>query len=536
MRLDALLEPEAPPASLDARFSLNGSGVRPATADARLSLEGRFAGWNAGATDIVAIRAGLAGGRLDIERAALRLATLDLTARGDWRFVEPTAGGIQYELSIRALQPWAPYLPAAGDQAEGSLRAAGTVAGTFDVPRLTGTLAADGLRYGGWTADGGELTYELALTDSLPRVLAEGSASGLVTPTLGSYERVALEIDMEPPGFSLQLEANQPGGGVVQVEAEGRMPPGSERDLVLRRALVDVGEERWALAAPATIRWQDGDVVVDLLSIGNVDGPGLLSLQGQVLPLSEADLAFRMEALPLGDLQRLLAREPLVTGSLWSSGRIRTQDDVPTFDLDFRVEEATGANIRVSSLTGTAAFDGRRLDLDADGTVADPGGSFDIDAIIPLDVALADSIDIGIGEAGAVDGRIRFDRLPLAIVERLSTEVEDAQGFISGDIQLGGTALDPQLSGQIELSGGALTVLPLDQRYQDIEGVIALQGQRAVFRGIRLRSGGTATITGDVVFDELDRPIADLSMQLDGFRPLGVDDEEDAAAWGTVTM
>lgn len=537
VRMDLLLEPSAPPVALDSRFALVGQGTDLATADAALTLDGRFSGWRAGAADVVTVRAQLDDGTLGLDNLRMRLATLDLGAEGTWGLARPAAGGtIEYELSVGSLRPWAPYLPAGLDTGAGTLAAEGTLGGTLDTPTFVGTAETSELRYGGWAVAEAALRYDVVLTDSLPRVEASGVAMGLITPSFGTYARAELEVDMQRPGFSFELNADRTGGGVLQVLADGRMPAGEERDLVLRRAIVDLGEERWQLLSPAGIRWQGGIVYVDSLLISDTDGSGVVSLRGQVLPLTESDLAVRVEDLPMAEIQRLLGREPLVTGRLWAEGTLTGEGGVPTFDLDLRVDSAAAEGIRFSQLGAEIAFDGDQLEIDAIGVISEPGGSIDVDAVVPIELALEDTFDVGIGEAGAVRGEITFDAVPLAIIERVSEQVEETEGLLSGTVSLGGTAQDPLLSGRLDVTGGAATIVPLDRRYEDIRGTIILAGQRAMLDSLQVRSDGLAVLTGDVVFDELDNPVADVRVELAGFRPIGVEGEDDAAAWGVVTL
>ena len=50
------------------------------------------------------------------------------------------------------------------------------------------------------------------------------------------------------------------------------------------------------------------------------------------------------------------------------------------------------------------------------------------------------------------------------------------------------------------------------------------------------RSDGFARVTGRLVFDQLTNPSFDLTAELDGFRPQGVEGDEGAAAWGTLLL
>ncbi|MGH7553115.1 MAG: hypothetical protein ACREMQ_08830, partial [Longimicrobiales bacterium] len=115
VNVQQLLELAAPPVYLTAGFSVSGRGTDPASADATLRLRGQFAGWEAVPGDTILLLARVQAGTLAVDTLATRLATLQASGSGVWRFMAPMSGAVRYAASISSLAPWGPYLPVIGD-------------------------------------------------------------------------------------------------------------------------------------------------------------------------------------------------------------------------------------------------------------------------------------------------------------------------------------------------------------------------------------------------------------------------------------
>lgn len=535
VRLRELLAFDVPPVLLDARFTLAGTGTDPATADARLSLSGRFSGWQAGPADLIVVDAAVAGGVLDIDRAAARLATLDARVEGEWRLVAPATGGLRYSVEVASLEPFGPYLPGPADYGSGALSASGTVAGALDRIAFTSEVSAQELRYGAYSARSLAGSIDYAAGDSLPRIDLEAEAEGVVTPNFGEYQEASAAFVLDAQRFTGELTALRPGGGVVEVQADGRVGGPRDSDLVLRNAIIDLGRERWQLTHSAAIELREDGLRVDTFVVTQVDGPGRLSLSGQLLPLERADFRYDLRALPVGEIQRLLGRDPLVTGRLWSQGRFESLD-APTFELEFRVEDAVAMGVPILRLEGTTRYGERGLHVVASGAVSDTAGTLEADITFPLVLAVRDSMSFGMNESGRVSGRLRVDRFPVAVVAPFTDAVTEPGGSISGSIRIDGTVETPRLDGSLSLSEVALTIPALDRRFERIGGRIEFAERRAELVDVIVHSGGTAELSGSVVFQELDDPALDIVARLDEFEALGAKDEDPAELSGAVTL
>ena len=535
VRVRELIEPDFPPVLLDARFTLRGSGTDPATADASIDLNGRFSGWQAGPADLVAVAATLRDGTLHIERGALGLATLDAQVSGDWRLVEPSAGALEYRLEVASLEPFGPYLPGPADQGTGRFSAAGTISGSLDRIAFTSNVTGADVAWGEYGARTLAGTIEYAEGDSMPRLAVDLEAAGVIT-AFGAYETADIDIRLDAQSFVGEIVARRPGGGDLELAADGRVGGPGDSDLVVRRAVVDLGEERWMLTRPAAIELRDGGVVfVDELALTQIEGPGSLLVAGRVLPFDSAAFRYDIQALPVGEIQRLLGRDPVLTGRLWAAGNIETYG-APELLTEFRIENAVAGGVPILRLEGTTRYGDGSLRLVASGALSDTAGIIEADITFPLRLALADSLQLGVNEAGTIDGRIRVDRFPVALVSTFTSAITDPVGSISGTVELGGTIEVPSLDGTLALNDVALTIPALDQRFESVAGRIEFAGRRAELVDVVARAGGTAELSGFVVFEELDDPVLDVAAALDAFEVMGADDDDPAEVSGNITL
>src|SRR5690606_26169818 len=387
VNLQTVLTAFAPPALLTGRFTLDGTGFDPATANARVSLGGRFTGWETGANDVVRASALVAGGAVSIDTLSMRLATMTFAGAGRWQFVAPQQGAITYELALSSLRPWGPYLPMADSAASGSLASRGTVTGPLDAIRIAGTLSGEQLDLGtGWSARDLEAEYDATIGAAVPRVQLLATARELGTPTAGMFFLITADMDLTPPAFALELSGlrHQDQPEAVELVATGSVPYEGLRSIVLERAHLDVAEGLWRLARPATIAWGGDDGVrVSDLEFRNVDGGGLIAVNGRVLPFDRADLSLDIDNLPADDVLLLIGREPFITGAFWASGTIRDLGTAPDVDVTFRLDSGAVMDVALSRFEGDIQYRNGSLVTTAE-AVFDTAGVINIELALPM--------------------------------------------------------------------------------------------------------------------------------------------------------
>lgn len=534
-----VLAPAFPPVQLHATFDLAGRGTDPATADADLRLNGTFTGWESRPGDTLAVVASVAGGLLQTESLRAVLGPISLAAAGDWRFAVGSGGAIRYELLVASLEPLAPYLPADAQGrrrfASGSLRSEGAVSGTLEEPALSGQLAARDFRFGEWAAETLEGDYDVRLVDGLPQGEAVFAGSEIRTPT-SDFASATLTADFSRPAFNVALNAEQLDGGVINVEAGGRIEEAGQREILLRTAEVDLEDQRWRLPSPARIAWTAGETVfVEGLRLEQTDGDGVLSVNGIIAPPDETDLALEIRSLPVGELANLLGFDPDVSGQLALSGTVRGPANAPVVELTANLREGLVRDVPVSSAEMVVRYAGAELTLDGTAVLGD-SAFVEIDGSLPTRLALGFPPTVELVDGGAIDLALVTNDFPLATVDPGIRTVQDLEGRLHADVRIGGTPDEPLLSGQVELRQGAVTVPRLEQRYTEIEGLAVLEGRELTIRTMTARSGGTATAEGGLTFTDLTDPELNLTVTLQDFEPQDASNADDVHASGSVRV
>jgi hypothetical protein len=537
--LQSVMEPAVPPVTLSAGFSLVGSGFDPATMSSAIRLNGRFTGWETTTRDTISFAADIRGGTLIVERLVGSLATADLNASGNWRFVAPQEGAVTYALDVSSLRPFGPYIPVVGDSiASGSLRTAGTLSGTLERMRIAGNAVAGNLRVGGWQAQSITGDYDVTTGGgALPAAIVTAEGRGVVTPTAGSYREGTLSLRLAPPGLDFELNANRTDGGLVEVVATGLLPETGQREVRVERARFDLADDRWVLQRPATFRWTGGGpVYADGLEIRAERSDGRVLVDGRVLPLADIDATIGIASLPVGDVQRLLGRPVMLDGLLWADGVIRGGGDANTFvDVTFRVENGAFQQVPLQQLTGTLVHANSETRLDAQ-VVVDSAGRLDVDAVLPSRLRLGSDTLFALIDGVPLSGSIIAQNFAIAPLLAGIPQVRDATGLVNANVTLAGTADAPQVEGGFTLAGGSFRVPQLNQTFTDVTGEIGFDGRRLVIEDMRARSEGWLVIGGQVVLERLTEPVLDLTIALDDFEPVGVENLTDAAVWGEMSL
>jgi hypothetical protein len=537
VNLQSVLAPAVPPVALTAQFALEGSGVDPAEARATVRLDGSFGGWRAAPGDTIALSAALAAGSVQVSSLAMRLANAEVGAEGSWRFVEPVAGAVRYRLAVADLAPFGPYLPAFGDStAAGSLTAEGTVSGLLASMQFGGEVKGSGLRVGRWAAGQLEARYALAPTGGAPNAEIQLEAEDIATAGAGAYDALTVDLRLLSSQLKLEVRGTLAGGGEVAVVAEGSVPREGARSVLVQRGWFDLPEGRWELQSPARIVWGGDDGVrVSNARLRNARTTGEVSVEGRVLPLDRLDGRLVVADLPLDQVQDLLGRERLVTGRLWADLMLRQPGSGSEIQGTFRLDQGVIEGVALSRLDGRIDYAAGVARTEFTATFDSAAGRLDLRGTLPLRIVLGDSVEFGLAEAGPLDATLTAERVSLEPFALLLPRVRNLAGQIDGTLTLQGTVADPRLTGQLSLSGGRMSVPQLNQRFESMGGTIAFSGRTAELRDLRIRRDGWARVNGTIVFEELDRPVLQLAAELDGFRPIGVDEHPDAAFSGRIT-
>jgi translocation and assembly module TamB len=515
---------QAPTSALNARFTTDVAG------DALADLRGTLAlDVDRSVVDSVRVYGGrmrlaFDGGRvrvdtLDVESAALRLTAtgrLGLDARGtDTLYVTATAdslGGLRRYLSTAAAAT-----PA--DSLGGTLALNALLVGSVDTSaaspglRLTARVNGRELLFGATRAH----AFAAGATfEDLLRAPHGSATFGLDTLVVAGVRLTrtdaSFSLDQARAGQFKLRAGSDTGPTVTMAGRTGRV--GDTTLVHLDSATLAAGSAtRYQLASPALLRLDaaTGGRQLDSLVLRGTGGAtiafgGLLRGEG---PVSAFAL---LQNVPLADVGRIAGVPVALVGQVSFDARMSGTASAPIMQLRAGIADPRVGNVQLDRVDVQGSYAGRvlqaQLELFRDGARA-----LTADARLPLDLAL-----------GATDRRLMDDSLTgllhtegvdLGLLEALVPGVQRAAGRLQADVRLGGTWRRPQLSGGMQVTGGAATLADAGVRVEGVSADVALVGDSVAIRRFVARSGGagdTAALTGHVLLTSLDNPTFDLRL------------------------
>lgn len=518
----------APPTALGGTFRTDlvvptADTLAPATGNVQVALErSKVAG-------VTLQRAGLG---LTLDADAIQLDTLYLDhpgARVDavGALGRPGSPPAQVSFTVRidtlvslapVLRWWRERHGGGDDESAGPFgdgRLVGSIVGTSERWELRGDLHVASFRYG----------------SSGARALR---AEGVYAPGEGGARlRVAVEAEsLEVGGLrsgALRLSATGPldsvavrGSAALPLEASLETALVAALDSTHVRARLDsarlvLPSGTWALARPARIVVTSDSAVVDSLELRSGAG-GRLRAEGSLPVRGIGDFALTADSVPLRDVYALIQRDTTGVGG-WLSLSARLAGAAASPAMEARVSLLNGrfGDFRTPLVDGLFDYGDRRLSFK---------GALWRDTVRVLGARGSLPLDLALGAVprrqlpGPLEIRVQADSADLAAMDAFTTLVTHVRGLLTADVGVRGSWDRPVLSGQAVVSGGALYLPALGQGWEGITLRLETAGDSIHLAEARIRSGGTLDASGDIVLEDLTRPVLHLTLDARGFQAM----------------
>lgn len=388
-------------------------------------------------------------------------------------------------------------LPRAADLALGG-RVVGeaTLTGSLRSFDVDGSVALDDVVYGRSSVSHADVDFGLLGAPAL-----EGEMS---------FDVVSDSVSIEGRGYSAGTAtityARPRGRGVVTLRRDadedyrlrGELERTEERTVLhIDEALFRFDEGRWSLGGPSSIEWRDGGVLVRDFRMVQPGRVGVsVAMNGQVLRGGVADFDIDVEGLPLDNLARLLQVEDRgLAGLLALDLDVTGQVENPRISGRIAVREPTYGSYALTDIQGSLDYQDRAAEVEVTGRF----GERDIlyaEGTVPIDLGLRD-VESRVVDA-PVDLTVETDAFPIAILLAVVEDARDVTGTISGTVDVAGPLDQLSPSGELTLSGGAVTLSAVGVRHQGGEGTFNLNPDGTVDVDLLVQAGGDAHVTGIV--------------------------------------
>jgi autotransporter translocation and assembly factor TamB len=432
----------------------------------------------------------LADGVFTIDSATLTVAEGSARAAGSMGFVESRSGRMEFQFLRETIAPLDERLFGVRVDAD---------------PGLTGRLDARGSATG-WIGDlqlqaqidGNELVYG---AQTINRLAAHLTGRSERDPTTGTLRISGFRLDATADslmmlGHRLQtarLGAVQSGDSVIaalaatqraepRLHALASLTRSAGGSATMRLAELSLGGgSAWQLQSPATVLVQNRSAHLDLLDLQRAGG-GRAVAAGQ-LAWTDLDAAgagamdFRvaLTRVPFSEVLAGLQSREVGAGTINATLRVAGSALDPLIEAELNAVDLVYGDVMMDQGFAELSYAGLGLDLHAEAqhggrSILTGGGR------IPLDLRMAAV------PRRRLDLPLRFtitaDSLPPALPLGLLDGFSNVRGRIDGSLVLGGTTLDPDMSGGFTLRNAAADWDVSGVRYSDVNGTFTIQRHR----------------------------------------------------------
>lgn len=429
----------------DAALDLNGT-LRSQPLRLQLQANGEGATWNVPAVD-------------------LRLG--DNRIEGSGRWAETIEASLALDLP-RLAQLW-PDLA-------GSLKGNLNLAGTPEAPQGKLALTGDAVAFQDNRIQQLQLTADLAEGErGQLRLEAQGLNAG--TTELGTLQLTAggtlaaHQADLQLQGPLLNLSTVL-SGGLKGDDWLGR----------LTHAELAAQGQQWALREPATLqRLANGRVMLGAHCWAS--GPATLCADEQRLQ-PDPQLRYRLRDFPLESLAQYLPDNLIWQGEVNADLSVDLPSAGPSGTI--RVDAGPGT-LRMRDGDQWLDFPYQTLSLNSelapdrvDGRLRFEGGNLgDLDVRLQVDPS---------SETKPISGDFRLSNFDLSVIRPFVAQVDRLDGQLNGNGRLSGTLEQPQVKGELRLTGGEIGGAELPVSFQQLQVVALIEGERVRLDG-NWRSG-----------------------------------------------
>ncbi|MEO7454689.1 MAG: translocation/assembly module TamB domain-containing protein [Gemmatimonadaceae bacterium] len=555
-----------PVTSLSGNAIASGRGFKTPTMRSDVAIELGPSSVDTIGVDSVSVRARLANGIANIERAHVTGsgATADFT--GQFGLDSNFVGKLAYDVKIDTLTKFARYIPGQGtldttivkprprvaaearrraradsarvaiatvveramrnaapeplriptdtpraipkDLLAGSLSAKGTITGSVDRFSLEGTAEATGLVVQGNSAK--HLSAEYNVIDARTKSSKLGakvsadsiSAYGFVFDSLNA------EVGYVAPNGTMSIAVRQ--GAQRDYSLAGDFTLDKARNVLsLSKVALRFDSTTWASSHSSSIHW--GTAGIEVLNLELTSGVGRRIYANGLLPTKgTANFDLAVSDFEVANIAELLQSDLPVTGRVTLDAHVSgtAEDPKAAGKIDF--VKGTYNDTPVPEVHGTFAYANKQLTTNA--AVQDSTGKVlaRLDGTVPIDLALS-----GVTGSRLLDLPVNFtlasDSLPIELIPQFTAAVTDVAGRATGTVKVGGTLKKPALTGNVLLTDVQFKVAATGTFMEHVNGAIRMTGDSVFVDSIAGSAGGPIRLAGTIGVGNWREPSFDLN-------------------------
>ncbi len=429
-------------------------------------------------------------GQVKVKGTALDIRELEL----GWGNARLNVQGQVAEKLALDWQLLASDLAALLPQAAGAIKAAGTLGGTTQAPRIDASIGATELRFGEYRLKqiGGTVAVDMGwkVPAKIDLKAEELMLAGQAVQSLSlqgsgvqNDHSLALDIDAKAAKLSLALK----GALDDQQQWRGML---STLDITQPEA------GTWRLQAPAPLQLAASRANTESLCLAASSGAGLLCLDGQWQAQGKSQGNVTLRELPLSLLGPWLPATTEIAGkvSADASGSLSAKGAL-AYEAQVSLEQARltlpdeGLKLSFTDARASASGSDKKAELNLNLLMDE------VDGRVQGSVTVDD-----LAGAGRVQGQVGLAIEDLKFLSLLVPDMKVRSGRVKGDLALGGTLAAPRIRGELNLDGGNIELPAAGIALADLS--VRLRDDPArpeylLLDGSMASGGGTLTLSGE---------------------------------------
>lgn len=555
----------APRTSLTGGGTASGRGFKPTTMYADLDFHFGPSSVDTTRVDSLNVRARLANGLADVERAQLRAAGAQVDVAGQFGLDKSHSGALTYSLVVDSLGTLAPYLPALGpdtgvvkprprltaellkiaradsaraDRATevqraisgarptpvripvdtptaiprnvlaGSLRAAGTITGSLNRFSLRGTASGTGLIVRGNAARHVSATYSWENARTAQSKMEVALAGDTISAFGFAFDSLAGSLSYLKPGGTVSLRIRQGNERDYAVQGDFVLHP-EHKEVHLADVTLRFDTTTWRTTHPSTVRW--GARGIEVVNLELRSGPSQRIYANGLLPTEgRANFDLAVENFAVENVAELLQSDLPVTGLVSLNAHVEGTAADPRVNGKLDLVNATYGGTVVPAVHGTFAYANQQLTTNATATDSTGRTLATVNGTIPIDLSKGLSgiqlLDLPINVA------LGSDSLPIDLIPQFTSALTDVKGRAIGKVTVGGTLKRPVLSGGVTISDAQFKIAATGAMFTKVNGTVRMTGDTVYVDSIAGLAGGPVRVAGTVAVGDWRTPSFNLSL------------------------
>lgn len=260
-------------------------------------------------------------------------------------------------------------------------------------------------------------------------------------------------------------------------------------------------KQEWELKdGPATLEMDSVNYTVKNFRMESGSGANSQTITAEGVFSMSGPEKFRLELknIDVEKMAELAGQKFNGKGLLNANANLGGTAAAPELEAGFSFDGAEFNTYKITAFDGTFDLRSGMAKLQSR-LIPEVGGKIDVSGEIPVTARL-DSMSFALNPKDRVNGKLRIEQFPLAILQSLNL-AEEIKGSLEGNVELGGTVESPDPKGNLRLVDASLRIPQYGVKYNKIDFSASFLPDRINLDTLRIKSpDGTMTADGQMFF------------------------------------